>query len=339
MLRLHQLTAEGFSEWNDYVYSHSDGTIDHLAEWSVIFKRTIGYTPLYFFIVEDCKTIGLLPFFKKKGLFKSVIATVNGGVLLDDEKIIDNVIKIFFDLKIVASVGDIRLINNAFSITGWNIDSSNVMVRRNIPANENDLWKGIPSKRRNLIRKALKNDLTAKFIDPCLEDIDDFYRIYARNYRDLGTPVRSKSFFVEQINRIPQNIKMQKVFYNQQLIGVMWLQSYGDELADPEAASLRRFFHTKVNDFMYYKAFEYAMDNGFSIFNMGRSQINTGTYKFKKSWGDVNIDTINEYSLLEKPTIGQKKKKYNVFIMLWQKLPVGLTTLIGPFIRKILSLD
>jgi lipid II:glycine glycyltransferase (peptidoglycan interpeptide bridge formation enzyme) len=90
---------------------------------------------------------------------------------------------------------------------------------------------------------------------------------------------------------------------------------------------------------MYYKAFEHALKKECTTFNMGRSQYNSGTYQFKKSWGEVKIMEIKEYSNRQKKNIEARKTEYHSLIKLWQKLPIGLTTFIGPYVRRHFNLE
>ena len=57
-----------------------------------------------------------------------------------------------------------------------------------------ELWKAIGAKVRNLVRKAERAGLSARPGDPAT-DLDAFYDVFARNMRDLGTPVYAAHFF------------------------------------------------------------------------------------------------------------------------------------------------
>jgi hypothetical protein len=70
-----------------------------------------------------------------------------------------------------------------------------------LPASEEAAWKGFDNKVRNQIRKAEKSNLDA-WVDG-LELLDDFYAVFARNMRDLGTPVYSRRLFEEVLGAIP----------------------------------------------------------------------------------------------------------------------------------------
>src|SRR5262249_35899020 len=63
------------------------------------------------------------------------------------------------------------------------------------------VWKALSSERRNRIRKGDKNGLTATWCGA--DGLDDFYRIFAVNMRDLGSPVHSRAFFRWMLDELP----------------------------------------------------------------------------------------------------------------------------------------
>ncbi len=80
-----------------------------------------------------------------------------------------------------------------------------------------------------------------------------------------------------------------------------------------------------------------ACEEGYSIFDFGRSTPGEGTYRFKEQWGARPIQLYWHYWLKKGkpiPEINPKNKRYQKAIYLWKKLPLRLTNLIGPLIVK-----
>jgi hypothetical protein len=80
-----------------------------------------------------------------------------------------------------------------------------------------------------------------------------------------------------------------------------------------------------------------CLPNGFAYFDFGRSTPNEGTFKFKEQWGAVphKLSWIytspgNEAHLSK----GYDRSKYQRVIEYWKRLPVPLTILVGPILRK-----
>ncbi|MNC90250.1 hypothetical protein D3C83_63270 [compost metagenome] len=70
---------------------------------------------------------------------------------------------------------------------------------------------------------------------------------------------------------------------------------------------------------------------------MGRSTPGEGTFKFKAQWGAEPVPLHWEYQLLtpgEMPNVSPANPKFQLAIALWQRLPIALTTRVGPMIVR-----
>ena len=86
---------------------------------------------------------------------------------------------------------------------------------------------------------------------------------------------------------------------------------------------------------------EYACDKGYAYFDFGRSSPDEGTYKFKKQWGPKPTPLHWHYIFIDgKPEDPgtSEKSKFVKAIQYWQKLPVVITRIVGPSIRKHIGL-
>ena len=92
---------------------------------------------------------------------------------------------------------------------------------------------------------------------------------------------------------------------------------------------------------LYWTMLEYACGNGFSYFDFGRSSPGEGTYKFKEQWGAEPNPLYWHYISLDGQPTDEKtdeKSKFEKAIQYWQKLPVSITKVLGPMIRKHIGL-
>jgi FemAB-related protein (PEP-CTERM system-associated) len=71
--------------------------------------------------------------------------------------------------------------------------STKVNMREALPATSSELWAHLSCKVRNQVRKGEKSGLTV--IWGRQELLSDFYHVFSRNMRDLGTPVYSRKLF------------------------------------------------------------------------------------------------------------------------------------------------
>ena len=105
----------------------------------------------------------------------------------------------------------------------------------------------------------------------------------------------------------------------------------------PWASSIREFNSLCANVLLYWDAIQYAHSLGAPVFDMGRSTPNEGTYKFKAQWGAQPVPLNWEYQLLtpgELPNVSPANPRFQLAIAVWQKLPLALTTRVGPMIVR-----
>ncbi|MBW6516743.1 MAG: GNAT family N-acetyltransferase [Candidatus Cloacimonetes bacterium] len=340
MLSFKPLEKDNISEWNTYVFGHKSSEVFHLAEWAFVYKDTYNYTPYYYFLLEDDRIVGVLPFIHQTGIFKNIITTPPAGILLNNvDKYKDALYSFVKDLQQKLKSSNLVLYNNYRLSTEMSVSEENVRIYKPMPSNVEDLRQSIGKKHRRNVRIATDLGLYHTVSQPADDRIDIFYQVYLRNYRDLGTPVNSINYFKKQAEYLGDYIRILIVEKDELPIGAMWLLKYKDQIISTEAATLRNFFSTRVNDYRFYQAFKYSLENGVKEYNMGRSQKDTGAYNFKKSWGNCLITDYPLYSTKKKLDIQEKRKIYSIMIKVWKNSPVSFTKLIGPIVRKNMYLE
>jgi hypothetical protein len=88
---------------------------------------------------------------------------------------------------------------------------------------------------------------------------------------------------------------------------------------------------------MYWEVMRRAVDQGCTVFDFGRSKVDTGAYAFKKHWGFEPTPLHYEYQLFGTdavPDVNPLNPKYRLFIAAWKRLPLPLTKFLGPFVVK-----
>jgi len=91
---------------------------------------------------------------------------------------------------------------------------------------------------------------------------------------------------------------------------------------------------------LYWEAIRWGCDSQFVTFDFGRSTKGEGTYKFKMQWGSVEepLHWQRFSATVQNGTVQTEKDKYAWVASLWSHLPVPVTKIIGPWIRKQVSL-
>jgi FemAB-related protein (PEP-CTERM system-associated) len=196
-------------------------------------------------------------------------------------------------------------------------------------------WRAFNAKLRNQIRKAEKSGL--QFVAGHLELLDGFYGVFARNMRDLGTPVYSKSFFRNILEEFRDSTRIFAVYHERRIVAAgigFWFRK---TLEVPWASSISDYKMLCPNNMLYWEAIRFAIHNGFARLDFGRSTREQGTYNFKKQWGARPVQLYWQYLTDNRnrmPDLSPSNPRYQTAIRIWQRLPLLATTLLGPIIVR-----
>jgi FemAB-related protein (PEP-CTERM system-associated) len=205
-----------------------------------------------------------------------------------------------------------------------------VHMRLALPARVDQLWDSLSAKVRNQVRKGQKCGLTVAW--GSLELLNEFYAVFSRNMRDLGTPVYGRGLFAGMLTHFPGRAELCVVrAANQPVAAAMVLHGKGVTEV-PSASSLREYNSTSANMLMYWHLLERAVHHGQATFDFGRSSLDSSTFRFKKQWGAEPCPATWQYYVRQGSitAVRPENPRYGRMIRLWQRLPVALTRLIGP---------
>src|SRR5262249_40382075 len=149
-----------------------------------------------------------------------------------------------------------------------------------VERDEAKMWAALPHKVRTDIRRSIKSGLSADFGGEKL--LGDFYGVFARNMRDLGTPVYSCFFFSEILRAFHNDRHIGITRHGGKPIAASFLLGYKDTVEAGWSSSLYAYSAMKPNMMLYWKVLGFAAERGYRLFDFGRSSIDSGTYHFKK---------------------------------------------------------
>lgn len=170
------------------------------------------------------------------------------------------------------------------------------------------------------------------------ELLNDFYHVLSTNMRDLGTPLYERGWFKSLIDALPEQIHICVVYIADRPVATGFLIKNDSVMEIPWASTLRKVNHMNINMWMYDQILAYAVQRGCKWFDFGRSTVNEGTYRFKKQWGSKAIQhhwyTLGKDESNADGGLNPDNPKFKLAIAVWQRLPVWVTRMIGPFVAK-----
>ena len=217
----------------------------------------------------------------------------------------------------------------------WTTKQHKVSMRLELPRQFELIWNRFPSKIRTKIRRAQKEGMIVRVGG--VEILPAFYRVFARNMRDLGTPVCGQKFFESILKTFSKEARILAVYWQDQPLAAGFLYGFRNVLEIPWSSGDRRYHSLKTNMLLYSSVLEYACREGFGVVDFGRSTPGSGTYSFKEQWGARPVQLHWYYWLnhgVQLPELNPQNPKYRIAIKMWQKLPIFLTKLVGPHVVK-----
>jgi FemAB-related protein (PEP-CTERM system-associated) len=208
-----------------------------------------------------------------------------------------------------------------------------------LPESSDALMASFKSKLRSQIKRPLKEGLQTKMGG--MELLDDFYKTFAVNMRDLGSPVHSKRLIRSVLTEFAPQARLVIVYKDTAPVACALIVGFGRTLENPWASALRRYARLSPNMLLYWSMLAYGCENGYRVFDFGRSTPEEGTYKFKAQWG-ARPEPLHWHYFSFNGITGEdgldEKAHFGRAVQYWQKLPVAATKLIGPMIRKHIGL-
>lgn len=326
--------------WNGYVAAHPAGTFYHRYEWLTVIERAFGHTIIPLGAVSNGRLVGVFPLVLMKsrlfGRFLVSVPFVNyGGLLGDTEEIEQWLWQRAIEVARAEQVAFLEARHlHPHAFIQQRKEHKVGMILPLAPTIEAQ-WKAFGSKLRNQIRKAELSGLTVRIEGAA--GIDDFYGVYARNMRDLGTPVYSRRFFGEVLNAFPDACRIFTVRSDNTVVAAAVASAYRDTLEVPWAASRRDSLALCPNNRLYWELIQHAIKAGFTRFDFGRSTRGGGAYKFKRQWGAKEVPLVWEYwteTGQGLPDLHPQNPRYAPAVALWKRLPLWAANAIGPLIVR-----
>ena len=324
--------------WQAFVESQGDDAGYHAWAWRHVFKNAFGHQSTYLIAERGSAIGGVLPLVLiKSRLFGNSLTSLPflnyGGVMAVDHEAASALASAARELARDHGCSHVELRHVAPQFPALPCKRHKVSMRLHVTGN---MWDALDRKVRNQIRKAEKSGLVVERGGHAL--IGDFYKVFARNMRDLGTPVYSRRLFEEVLRAFPDHAQLHVVRLQGAPIAAGLTYRTASMVQLPWASSIREFNSLCANVLLYWDAIQFTQQSGAAVFDMGRSTVNEGTYRFKAQWGAEPVPLHWEYQLLapagEMPNVSPANPKFQLAIALWQKLPLSVTTRVGPMIVR-----
>lgn len=329
------------ARWDAFVLDCPDATFFHRSGWQRVIEEAFGHRTWFFLAERNGQIEAVLPLAQiRSRLFgHSLIALpfcVYGGVAGRSDEARAALDAEALRLAASLNVGHLEYRNYSPAHPGdpaWSGKDLYVTFRKEISGDDEANMNAIPRKQRAMVRKGIKLGLTGE-VD---QNVDRFFAAYASSVHRLGTPVFSKKYFSLLKEEFGDDCEVRVIVQGETLVAGVLSFFFRDEVLPYYGGGMPVARDVAGNDFMYWNLMQASAAKGYRIFDFGRSKRGTGAFDFKKNWGFVAQPLPYEYRLVasqDLPDVNPLNPKYQLFIRLWQKLPLPLANALGPHIVK-----
>ena len=326
--------------WDRFVLAQSRGTFFHLLGWKRVIEKTFGFAPRYFYTEHNGKITGVAPFFSVDNwivgrCLLSVPLAVYGGVCAEDAESEQALVEHVKRLAVSEQVDFLETRNRKGGLLpGFHPNSRYTTFTTCLPAKPEEALKRLPKDTRYMIRKAEKAGLLWR---AGMDQLDQFYRLFALSMRRLGTPVFPRALFENLAQEFPKQTDLLLIYAGAQPVAGVFSFFFRDTIlpyyagATPEATVLA------ANNFMYWQLMKRAIESGLSVFDFGRSKKGTGAFAFKSQW-NMNAEPLDYQVFLVRrkttPNFSPVNPKFELATRLWKRMPFWLTLRVGPHVVR-----
>lgn len=339
-LSVERLKEGGETAWDEYVCRSQGGSIFHLTGWKRAVERSFGFQADYLLTRDKDRIRGVLPVFRAPSLpfgkiLLSVPFAVYGGICADDEEAEKVLFREGRDLLQNTGGRYLEMRHRRRSTLDLPTKDLYATFRRSILETEQANMDAIPRKERAEIRKGKKNGLISRVGGE--EVLDAFYDVYAHSVRNLGSPVFPKRWFAALLWEFGERCRILTVWHRERMVAGVLTLFFDDQVLPYYGGAYRDAFHLSANDVMYWDLLCYGLENGYKVFDFGRSKKGSGSYRFKEHWGFVPEPLRYQYHLpsgIPMPNVSPANPKYSLAISLWKRLPLSMTKTTGPWLSR-----
>lgn len=345
-MQIERLDSPGL-EWDAFAES-AGGHLGHAAAWAEVLRSAYGLEPRHLACRSDGGSLlGVLPltsFRTLRGRRELISIPFHdvAGVLSDSEPARARLLEAALALARTSGSAALELRQAAPLAARPRAPAAAPAARINLelglPGDEDALWKQLGAKVRNQVRKAGKEGLALAAWDPP-DLLEGFYRCFAENMRDLGTPVHARSFFLEMARRFGDRLRCFVAADGARPVGGLVAIHFAGRVTVTWASTLRSERSRCPNHLIYWEAMRWAVSLRARRFDFGRSPVGGGTHRFKLSWGaeERPLAWLRLTPAGDELPLAAAGRAQARLASLWRRLPLGWSVRLGPALRRRLA--
>lgn len=332
--------------WNRFVSSSESATPYHRFEWMEAIETAYGHKPYPIGVKQEGKIVAVLPLIlmeqpltRKKALVSLPFCDLGGAVGAGAH--VELLSKKARELADSMAARELEVRQREGQGLGFDFDTlasqlgnQKVSMILELEAGSEEQLAAFKPKLRSQIKKAMKNGCTTE-LGNNEKLVEDFYHVFSRNMRALGSPVHSKDLFHAICKAFADQAVVAVTYFEGEVAAGGIVLKNGKNAAIPWASSLSKYNRLAPNMLLYWELLAHCAENGIRAFDFGRSTFGEGTFRFKKQWGAQPYLLSWQNWMEQGGTSTSLPGKIRPMLeSAWRRLPLGLVNMLGPLVRK-----
>jgi len=337
------------SRWNKFVTNHPFGWITHLSGWKSVLENSFKHIKGYYLTLCDesnDKIQAALPIFEVKSwltgkrLVSIPFATISDPLVSNSDQmqmLFDAALELASERKIT----DIEVRSHKLGpITQHNSFEQNLDFKQHSISLNNSLEEIQKSFHKKCVQKRIRQSLESNLKLRMAEDERDlrsFYQLYLTIRKRLGLPPQPYKFLKHLWQTFfPLNhLSLLLAEMDGKTIAGQILLKFNDRTSAEFLAYDDHYRDLYPSHFLYWHAIRLAHEEGYKIFDFGRTSVfNESLMEFKSRWGAEVLD-LPAYYYSKKVNAPRKSrdqsKTYGMVRSVCQKMPSPVFQAFGNF--------
>ncbi len=330
------------ADWDQKVQQFENYSFFHSKSWANVISNTYGYKPFYFTLWRNGTLSAVLPIFEVSVPFLgkravSLPFTDHCIPLVSESSDFNKLFEMAVSYGGEQKWQKLKLKSGPIFFADAPVaEIFNLHVLK-LEQDEKKLMKGFRGSTRRNIKKAYQKNLQVK-LDNSIEALNDFYRLNCITRKHHGVPPQPFGFFLNIHKYVlsKKNGMIIIVYHKKTAIAGAMFFHFGRKSMYKYGASRRDSLGIRPNNLVMWEAIKWYAKNGYSYFDMGRSEPdNSGLNQFKNGWGtEVKTLRYYTYNILQKKFIGQKKSIALNSNRILRKMPIPALRFVGEVAYK-----
>lgn len=334
--------------WDRFVDGHPNGLIYHLSGWKQVLEASFPHMKGYYLVLLDAygeKIVAGLPIFQVRSwltgdrLVSIPFATLCDPLVATKDEMA-HLLQTALDLyrESGSSYVEIRTLRASSIVEGCGLSKVSFFKNHslNLSPGADEVFNSFhKSSIKAMIARAMKGGVSL-IIGDNEHDLKEFYRLHSLTRKRLGLPCHPYRFLrklwvhFHPAGRLSLLLAKRDKSY---IAGIILLK-FKDRVHFEFSASDDAHFNIGANQFLLWKAIEQAIEEGYKLFDFGRtSPSNEGLMTFKKRWGTDEREIPHFYFPPRKTQTPQNEGSlgYRIMHKLCEITPRNLQQVIGDF--------